>query len=115
MNASTLNALAVRRGVRLEYLTIGWNSLEALIAVGAGIVAGSVSLVGFGLDSVIEVSSGAILLWRLRSGEHQEELALKLVGMSFLALATYVFFDAGKSLWFQEAPDESYICPVFFT
>lgn len=76
----------VQRGRRLEYLTIGWNSLEAVAAVAAGLMAGSIALVGFGIDSVIEVSSGAILLWRLFSGEHREQLALKLVGISFLAL-----------------------------
>jgi divalent metal cation (Fe/Co/Zn/Cd) transporter len=99
----------VRRGVRLEYLTIGWNSLEAIIAIGAGFMAGSISLIGFGLDSVIEVSSGAILLWRLRGGEHREEIALKLVGVSFLALAAYVVFEAVKSLWLHEEPNESYV------
>jgi divalent metal cation (Fe/Co/Zn/Cd) transporter len=99
----------VRRGRRLEYITIVWNSLEGIIAIGAGALAGSVALVGFGIDSVIEVSSGAIILWRLLSGEHREELALKLVGASFLALAGYVAFDAIKSLWFFEAPDASYI------
>ena len=98
-----------RRGIHLEYLTIGWNSLEAIIAIGAGIIAGSISLIGFGLDSVIEVSSGAILLWRLFSGEHREELALKLIGISFLALAAYVAFDAAKSLWFRQTPDKSYV------
>ena len=55
----------VRRGQRLEYFTVAWNSLEALVSICAGLVAGSVSLVGFGLDSVIEVGSGAALLWRL--------------------------------------------------
>lgn len=99
----------VRRGRRLEYLTIGWNLLEAVVAVVAGLLAGSIALVGFGIDSVIEVSSGAILLWRLFSGEHREQIALKLVGISFLALAAYVGFEAVKSLWFHEPPDESYV------
>ena len=63
--AESLRSAQVRRGQTLEYLTIGWNSLEAVIAVGAGLVAGSIALVGFGLDSVIEVSSGVALLWRL--------------------------------------------------
>src|SRR4026207_1025581 len=89
----------VTRGRWLAYLTIIWNSLEGIIAVGAGLLAGSIALVGFGVDSVIEVSSGAIILWRLFSGAHREELALKLVGISFLALAAYVAFDAVKSLW----------------
>lgn len=98
-----------RRGRVLAYLTIIWNSLEGIIAVGAGIAAGSIALVGFGVDSVIEVSSGAIILWRLVSGEHHEQLALRLVGISFLALAAYVAFDAAKSLVYRETPEASYI------
>ena len=99
----------VRLGRRLAYLTIGWNSLEGIIAVGAGILAGSIALVGFGVDSVIEVSSGAIILWRLASGEHRERLALRLVGFSFVALAGYVAFDAVKSLIYRELPEASYV------
>ena len=100
---------AERRGRLLAYLTILWNSLEGIIAIGAGIVAGSIALVGFGVDSVIEVSSGAIILWRLASGERRERLALRLVGISFLALAAYVAFDAVKSLWLRELPETSYV------
>lgn len=72
-------------------------------------MAGSIALVGFGADSVIEVSSGAIFLWRLAAGEQRERLALRLVGISFLALAAYVAFDAGKSLIYFEPPDVTYI------
>lgn len=100
---------AIRRGRLLSYLTIIWNSLEGIIAVGAGLLAGSIALVGFGVDSVIEVSSGAIILWRLASGEHRERLALRLVGFSFLALAAYIAFDAAKSLIYREPPNPSYI------
>ena len=99
----------VRRGRNLEYLTIGWNSLEAVVAVGAGFLAGSIALVGFGVDSVIESLSGAVLLWRLFAGEHREELALRLVGVSFLLLAAYIIFDAGKSLLLGEPPEASYV------
>jgi divalent metal cation (Fe/Co/Zn/Cd) transporter len=102
----------VRRGRKLEYLTIGWNMLEGMIAVGAGFVAGSVSLVGFGFDSFIESLSGGALLWRLRSdedAERREQLALKLVGVSFLILAAYVAFDAAKSLIKREPPEASYV------
>jgi divalent metal cation (Fe/Co/Zn/Cd) transporter len=101
----------VRRGRRLEYLTIAWNSLEAVAAIGAGLFAGSIALVGFGVDSVIETSSGAILLWRLRDGERgeaRERIALRLVGISFLLLAAYVAFDAAKSLLMREPPEASY-------
>jgi len=107
-------AQSVKRGRWLEYLTIGWNSLEAIIAIGAGLIAGSIALVGFGLDSIIEVSSGSALLWRLHMDapekrERAEQIALKLVGVSFLLLAAYVAFDATKSLITREPPEASYI------
>lgn len=111
MSSITLNE-SVRRGRTLEYLTIGWNSLEAVVAIGAGLIAGSIALVGFGIDSVIESLSGTVLLWRLRDderGEQRERLALKLVGISFLALAAYVGFDAVKALIMREPPEASYI------
>ena len=104
-----------RRGKRLEYLTIVWNSLEALISIIAGLIAGSIALVGFGLDSVIETSSGAVLLWRLghehdpERRERAERTALKLVGVSFLALAAYVLFDATKALLYRELPETSLV------
>ncbi len=107
-------AALVRRGRLLEYLTVGWNSLEGIIAVAAGLAAGSVALVGFGFDSVIEVTSGAALLWRLHMDaperrERAEQTALKLVGWSFMLLATYVAFDAVKSLARREPPEASYV------
>lgn len=109
MPAIAEKSFVIIRGRRLAYVTILWNSLEAIIAVGAGIVAGSIALVGFGFDSVIEVSSGAIILWRLASGEHRERLAMRLVGISFLALAAYVAFDAVKALIYREVPETTYI------
>ncbi len=107
--------MLIRRGLRLEYLTVAWNSLEGIISIGAGLLAGSIALIGFGFDSLIEVSSGAILLWRLRSDQDEarreavERHALKLVGISFLALAAYVAFDASKTLWTRESPQRSAI------
>ena len=101
---------AVRRGRALEYLTVGWNLVEAAIAVGAGLLAGSTALVGFGFDSLVESSSGVVLLWRLREGERgegRERAALRLVGVCFLVLAAYVLFDATKSLIAREPPDAS--------
>jgi divalent metal cation (Fe/Co/Zn/Cd) transporter len=103
----------VRRGLRLEYLTLAWNSLEALIAVAAGLVAGSIALVGFGIDSVIECSSGAVLVWRLRTDadahrrERVEQVALRLVGISFLLLAAYVGYEALSTLLKRDAPEHS--------
>lgn len=100
---------SIKRARLLEYLTIGWNSIEAIAAVAAGILAGSIALLGFGFDSVVESISGAILLWRLSSGDHREELALRLVGASFIILAGYVSFEALRTIWLQEPPSGSYI------
>jgi divalent metal cation (Fe/Co/Zn/Cd) transporter len=93
------------RARRLEYFTIIWNSLEGLVGVTTGALAGSVSLVGFGVDSFIEVTSGAALLWRMSADtdhcqrERREARTLKIVGACFLALATYVAADAAWNLW----------------
>ena len=93
------------RARRLEYFTIIWNSLEGLVGVTTGALAGSVSLVGFGVDSFIEVTSGAALLWRMSADtDHcqrarREARTLKIVGACFLALAAYVATDAAWNLW----------------
>lgn len=103
-----LNTL--RKGRRLEYFTIGWNLLEALVSIAAGLFAGSIALIGFGVDSLIETASGVVLLWRLsegEAGESRERTALKLVGWSLLALAAYVAVDALKSLVLREEPERS--------
>ena len=103
---------AVRQGRLLEYFTVGWNLIEAAVALGAGIFAGSIALIGFGIDSLIETSSGAVLLWRLQEGEEgekRERMALKLVGISLLALAAYVAIDAAKGLLQKESPEKSLV------
>jgi len=99
----------LRLGRRLEYFTLAWNLAEAAVAVAAGVVAGSIALVGFGADSLIECLSGAILLWRLQPapGSHREGFALRLVGVSFLILAAYVAVEAGKTLYDRETPQAS--------
>ena len=102
-----------RQGRRLEYFTIAWNTLEGLIAVGAGMVAGSVSLVGFGVDSFIEVASGSAVLWRMavdtdqRRREYREQIALRVVGTCFVALAIYVAIEAIRDLISRDAPAQS--------
>src|ERR1022692_3066578 len=103
----------VRRGQRLEYFTIGYNSLEGLVSIVAGIVAGSVSLIGFGLDSLIEVTSGAALLWRLHHDldhsrrEQIERTTLRIMGGCFIALALYILYESGSTLIGHEAPERS--------
>ena len=105
---------ALRQGaIRLEYFTIFWNVLEALVAILAGLVAGSIALVGFGLDSVIEVVSGVALFWRLRQrGELEsraEARALKIVGLTFFALAVYVGYESISNLWLRRQPEKSLV------
>ena len=103
----------VTKGRRLEYFTIAYNSLEGLIALIAGLMAGSIALVGFGFDSLIEVSSGTALLWRLHSDadesrrERVEAITVRIVGVCFLLLAAYVSYDSVKSLIWREQPHES--------
>lgn len=100
----------LREGRKLEYLTLGWNLVEAVVAIGSGLVAGSTALVGFGVDSLIESTSGAVLLWRLvgeGGGEEREAKALRLVGFSFLLLAIWVGWEGLSSLVGREVPDHS--------
>ena len=107
-----LRASDTREGRRLEYFTLGWNLTEAIVGIGAGVIAGSIALIGFGVDSIIESFSGAILLWRLqrhKADEKREQLALKFVGISFFVLAVYVAADAIKTLIQQEQPHASIV------
>jgi divalent metal cation (Fe/Co/Zn/Cd) transporter len=103
----------VRRGLQLSYATLGYNSLEGIIAILAGLAAGSVALVGFGADSLIEVTASLTAIWRLRSDsepgnrERSERISLRIIGALFLALAAYVAADAVGSLITREAPDAS--------
>ena len=100
----------IRRGLLLNYATIGYNTVEAVVSLIAGVLAGSVALLGFGIDSVIEVTASGVAQWRLRSDaepvrrEHVERISLRVIGACFLGLAAYVTVDAGKSLWLQERP-----------
>ncbi len=104
----------VKRGYGLESFTVVYNSLEGMIAVTAGLLAGSIALVGFGFDSVVEVMAGIVVLWRLyadkdeRRREQVEVIALRFVGFSFLATAAYVGYDSVVSLSSREAPLESW-------
>jgi divalent metal cation (Fe/Co/Zn/Cd) transporter len=110
--------ILLRRGLRLEIFTVGWNAIEAIVAIGAGYLAGSVALVGFGLDSVIESISGVALYRRLGSelrandaggNDERERRALYFVGVSFFLIAAYVLYEATLALWRREAPEQSVI------
>ena len=115
VQAESNRTYLVRRGRYLEYFTVGYNSLEGLIALAAGIFAGSIALVGFGFDSLIEVTSGLALLWRLHADvnedrrERLEATSLRIVGVCFIVLALYVTRESVESLIRREAPDESLV------
>jgi divalent metal cation (Fe/Co/Zn/Cd) transporter len=113
-NLSRLDRPAVvRRGQRLTWATIAYNSLEAVLSIGAGLAAGSIALVGFGFDGLIESTSSIAGLWRLRSDAasatrlRSERLALRIIGICFLLLAAYILFDGAFTLIAGEAPRES--------
>lgn len=105
----------VRRGRLLSYATLTYNAVEAVVALAAGLVADSVALVGFGIDSVIEVAASLSALWRLSADlapgrrERVERLTTRIIGWSFLALAVYVTVDSARALWGYEAPERSAI------
>jgi divalent metal cation (Fe/Co/Zn/Cd) transporter len=103
----------VRRARRLEYFTIGWNAFEGLVAIATGAIASSISLVGFGMDSFIEVTSGSVLLWRMsvdadvERRELNERRALKVIGICFLVLAVYITNESAIDLWSRRTPKHS--------
>lgn len=117
-HGSSARAGLVRRGLALEYMTIGWNIVEGIVSVTAAVAASSVALLGFGIDSFVETTSGLILIWRLRAERHArdpeaverlDQRAHKLVGLSLFLLAAYIAFDATKTLITRERPEPTMV------
>jgi divalent metal cation (Fe/Co/Zn/Cd) transporter len=112
---AAMRAEAARTGRRLQYVTIVWNSAEAVVALTAGFFAGSIALVGFGFDSVVEVTSGAAALWRLGHDsdevkrEAAERRSLRIIGICFLILAAYVLYESAAVLAEGTAPQRSFV------
>src|SRR5437588_2631611 len=109
--AETL-AVHRRAGRRIEFLSIGWTALESIVGIIAGVFAGSVALISFGIDSVIEVASSLVLVWRLSDAsvtEDREAFAHRLVGVCFLALVIYVSLAALKDLLKYSTPQVKYL------
>jgi divalent metal cation (Fe/Co/Zn/Cd) transporter len=107
-------AALLRRGISLEALTVSYNTVEGVIAIVAGLAAGSVALTGFGVDSVIEVTSGVLLWWRLRAelgsaplGPAVEARAARWAGILLLGLAVYLVVESGRRLLSRDRPEES--------
>ena len=111
----------VRHGLFLNCLTIAYNVVEAVVSITAGLVAGSVALVGFGIDSAIEVTASGAAQWRLRVDHHEgqrahaERRTRQIIGVCFLVLALYIGLDAASALWQREAPDRSLAGLVILT
>lgn len=115
--AATRSGL-LRRAQRLEYLTVGWNIVEGMVAIAAALAAGSVALLGFGIDSFVESASGSVLIWRLLAErratdeeqiEQVERRARKLVAASLVLLAVYIAWDSISSLMANERPEPSLV------
>ena len=113
VEVALIRQAVAERGKRLEYFTIAWNCLEGLVALIAGGLAGSISLVGFGIDSLIEVISGATLLWRMivdaeeQTRERNEKISVRIVGTCFLALSAYIAYESAADLISIKAPEHS--------
>lgn len=113
-DSSTVSKLH-RRALRLSYFTVGYNLLEGAVSVFAGLLAGSIALIGFGLDSFVESLSGGVMIWRFRKrrglSEDEEEAvewkATRLVAYTFFILGAYVLYESAKRLYLQEMPSPS--------
>jgi len=110
-----MNSKLHRSALFLSYFTVGYNILEGLVSIFAGMLAGSIALVGFGLDSFVESLSGSVMVWRFRKPgkisqkeeERREKKATKFVGYTFFILGAYVLYESLKKLFFREIPAPS--------
>jgi cation diffusion facilitator family transporter len=111
----SMNSALHKRALWLSYFTVGYNILEGIVSVFAGSRAGSIALIGFGLDSFVESLSGSVVIWRFRKSgkiseeeeERVEKRAARLIGYSFFMLGAYILYESGKKLYLQEIPDPS--------
>ena len=103
----------IRRAKSLARLGLGWHAIEAAVAIGAGLTAGSVALIGFGADSVVESVAGIVLLWRFGKKRHNSEAAerraYRLIAISFWVVATYVGVEATRQLIAGDHPEASWV------
>ena len=111
----SLKTTSYKKALYLSYFTVGYNVLEGLVSVLAGIVSGSIALVGFGLDSFVESFSGGVMVWRFRKAEllsdkeheRREVVAIKFVAYSFFLFGSYVLYESVKTLYLVEIPNPS--------
>ena len=115
MDADITNSRLHKKALSLSYFTVGYNIIEGIVSIFAGSSAGSIALVGFGLDSLLESLSGSVMIWRFRkhgkiSEEEEEEVereSIRLVACTFFVLGAYVSYESAKKLYFHEIPDRS--------
>jgi divalent metal cation (Fe/Co/Zn/Cd) transporter len=102
-------SVALCQALRLEYLTVGWNSIEVFVTIGLGIASGSLALVAFGLDSLIEIFASAVVLWHLRGDGDgaQTRRAMGLVALAFFGLAAILIVAAVEGLASGREADQS--------
>jgi len=104
-----------KKALLLSYFTVGYNIIEGIVSIFAGVLAGSIALIGFGLDSFVESLSGGVMIWRFRkhgqmSEEEEERIeakAVRLIAYTFFILGAYVLYESVKKLYLQEMPDPS--------
>jgi len=98
----------LRRGLHLEYITLGWNVVGTVVVIVAAIAAHSVALAGFGLDSLVEIGASTVVIWQLRGiHDKREKRALRLIGVAFFALAIYILSQSAHTLLLREHPSSS--------
>jgi cation diffusion facilitator family transporter len=110
-----MNPKLKKKALFLSYFTVGYNILEGILSILAGSLAGSIALIGFGLDSFVESLSGSVMIWRFRKSgkiseeeeEKAERTATRLIGYSFFILGAYVLYESGKKLFLRANPDPS--------
>lgn len=110
-----MNSKLHKKALSLSYFTVGYNILEGIVSIFAGLLASSIALIGFGLDSFVESLSGSVMVWRFRkhgkiSEEEEERIekkAIKLIAYTFFILSAYVLYESVKKLYFREIPNPS--------
>jgi divalent metal cation (Fe/Co/Zn/Cd) transporter len=110
-----MNSTLHKKALSLSYFTVGYNVLEGIVSIIAGSLAGSIALVGFGLDSFVESLSGGVMIWRFRKHgkmteeeeERVEAKAIRLIAYTFFILGAYILYESVKKLCFHEIPHPS--------
>src|SRR3990170_4921602 len=115
MDTDIMDSRLHKKALSLSYFTVGYNILEGIVSIFAGLLAGSIALVGFGLDSFVESLSGSVMIWRFRkygtiSKEEEEKVekkAIRLIAYTFFILGAYILYESVKKLYFHEIPEPS--------